>query len=100
MLAVVVGFTGLDERSQVTDFVVVQQEQTVEVVEEYSVNDLTAFLASLGGSLGLFLGFSCFDCLIMAINAMHDRNKMAMRENAFGEGQESIISTRTEKSTV
>ncbi len=48
---------------------------TIEMVEEYQVNDLTGIVASLGGSLGLFLGFSCFDCLVMALNAMHNNNK-------------------------
>ena len=46
---------------------------TIEVMEEYAVNDLTGILASLGGSLGLFLGFSCFDCLILALNAFYQR---------------------------
>ncbi len=35
----------------------------VEVMEEYDVYDLNGIVGSVGGSLGLFLGFSVFDCL-------------------------------------
>lgn len=35
---------------------------TIDVAEEYVVYDASGILAALGGSLGLFLGFSFFDC--------------------------------------
>ena len=36
----------------------------IQVEEEYVVVDFFALVASVGGSLGLFLGFSVLDCLL------------------------------------
>ncbi len=33
---------------------------------EYEVYDLSGIVGSVGGSLGLFVGFSFFDCLMVA----------------------------------
>jgi hypothetical protein len=30
--------------------------------EEYKLHDLSTIIAAVGGSMGLFLGFSCFQC--------------------------------------
>jgi hypothetical protein len=37
---------------------------TVEVMQEYEVYDFSGILGSLGGSLGLFIGFSFLDFLV------------------------------------
>ena len=33
----------------------------VQVKEEFLIYDLNAIVAAIGGSLGLFLGFSCYE---------------------------------------
>ncbi len=40
----------------------------VVVVEEYLAFDLNDIVSAVGGSLGLFLGFSCFEALRVAID--------------------------------
>lgn len=36
-------------------------ETEVRVKEEFLIYDLNAIVAAIGGSLGLFLGFSCYE---------------------------------------
>ncbi len=36
---------------------------TVELINEYKVYDLGTIVGTVGGTMGLFLGFSCFHCL-------------------------------------
>ena len=36
-------------------------ETEVQVKEEFLIYDLNAIVAAIGGSLGLFLGFSCYE---------------------------------------
>ncbi len=36
-------------------------------VREYEVYDLSGIVGSVGGSLGLFVGFSFFDCIIFIL---------------------------------
>ena len=45
----------------------------VKVTEEYVVYDFNGILAAMGGSLGLFLGFSCFDFLLIMQNLLLQR---------------------------
>ncbi len=36
---------------------------TVQFVNEYKLYDLGTIVGTVGGTMGLFLGFSCFHCL-------------------------------------
>ncbi len=50
----------------------------VMVSEEYQLFDFGAIVAAVGGSLGLFLGFSCWQCLKTMVRTCEDlrrRNK-------------------------
>ena len=40
----------------------------VEVLKEYEIYDFNGILGSVGGSLGLFVGFSFLDCLLNLVN--------------------------------
>ncbi len=48
----------------------------VEEHEEYEVYDFSGIVAALGGSLGLFLGFSCFSCLWAVCDSVANSKKM------------------------
>ncbi len=45
---------------------------TVELGDEHLIYDISRFLSSLGGSLGLFLGFSCLGILMSAIQKLRN----------------------------
>ena len=47
-----------------TDFFVFYGSTTVQVDTEYVLFDANAIVASVGGSLGLFLGFSCWQFVL------------------------------------
>ncbi len=36
--------------------------------EEYLLYDLNTIVAAVGGSLGLFLGFSCWHCMVLVVD--------------------------------
>ncbi len=40
----------------------------IEVLKEYAVYDFSGILGSVGGSLGLFVGFSFLDCLFSVLD--------------------------------
>ena len=40
----------------------------VTVTEEYLIYDIIGFVASVGGTLGIFIGFSFYDMIIRLIN--------------------------------
>jgi hypothetical protein len=42
----------------------------ISVSEEYQVYDLSSILGSLGGSLGLFVGFSILQCMLSTLNKL------------------------------
>ena len=44
------------------------ERHEVQVNEEYNVYDFTGILGSVGGSLGLFIGFSFLDMILYIIN--------------------------------
>ena len=44
------------------------ERHEVQVNEEYKVYDFTGILGSVGGSLGLFIGFSFLDMILYIIN--------------------------------
>jgi hypothetical protein len=52
----------------------------LQVKQEYEVYDLGAIIGSVGGSLGLFVGFSFLQCLLSTVNSLanwkKDRNIM------------------------
>lgn len=41
---------------------------TISIEEEYLLMDFSAIVSAVGGSLGLFLGFSCLDFLMQVLN--------------------------------
>ena len=41
----------------------------VEILKEYEIYDFNGILGSVGGSLGLFVGFSFLDCLLTGLNS-------------------------------
>lgn len=47
-----------------TSIYVFYRSSTVTVVEEYRLFDFNAIVAAVGGSLGLFLGFSCWQFVL------------------------------------
>ena len=59
-----------NEFSGLNEFYVYIAYETLHVEErtETLVVDAGAFLAAVGGNLGLFLGFSCFSCFLMIID--------------------------------
>ncbi len=54
---------------------------TIDVEEEFVVYDESGLVASLGGSLGLFLGFSFLNSLVALINAAFKGYKKLKVEN-------------------
>ena len=44
----------------------------VEVFEEYQIYEITSVIGSIGGTLGLFVGFSFFDISTKLINILKD----------------------------
>ncbi len=49
------------------------QSFTIEERVETLVDDLGSFLTSIGGNLGLFLGFSCFSLLVSLIEKLKSK---------------------------
>ena len=47
-------------------------EDEVEVFEEYLIYEITSVIGSIGGKLGLFVGFSFFDISTNLINILKD----------------------------
>ena len=47
-------------------------EDEVEVFEEYQIYEITSVIGSIGGTLGLFVGFSFFDISTKLINIFKD----------------------------
>ena len=47
-------------------------EDEVEMSEEYLIYEITSVIGSIGGTLGLFVGFSFFDISIKLINIFKD----------------------------
>ena len=47
----------------------------MEVKTEYIIYDIMGFISSVGGNLGLFLGFSCFDAVCGFLNTIEERLK-------------------------
>ena len=47
-------------------------EDEVEVFEEYLIYEITSVIGSIGGTLGLFIGFSFFDVSAKLINIFKD----------------------------
>ena len=47
-------------------------EDEVEVFEEYQIYEITSVIGSIGGTLGLFVGFSFFDISAKLINIFKD----------------------------
>ena len=45
-------------------------ENEVEVFEEYQIYEITSVIGSIGGTLGLFVGFSFFDISTKLINTL------------------------------
>jgi hypothetical protein len=39
---------------------------------EYYIYDFTAVVASIGGGIGMFLGFSCFGVASKAVSALYE----------------------------
>ena len=42
--------------------------QDIDVFTEIRLYDFSAIVAAVGGSLGLFLGFSCLDTILLFLN--------------------------------
>ncbi len=57
-----------DLSSNLTELYFYWDNLDVLVEEEYLLMDLNAIVAAIGGSLGLFLGFSCLDFLLMLLS--------------------------------
>ena len=55
------------------------------VFEEYSVFTLPSLVGSIGGSLGLFLGFSFLDCILKVLT-FFSKQKSPFQPKAFGSG--------------
>ena len=52
------------------------EDDNVIIEEEYLLMDLNAIVSAVGGSLGLFLGFSCLQILLEAVQNIEHRNLM------------------------
>ena len=46
---------------------------SITVNEEYWVYDTTGLIGAIGGSLGLFAGFSFFDCICLILNWIYSK---------------------------
>ena len=55
------------------------------VFEEYSVFTFPSLVGSIGGSLGLFLGFSFLDCILKVLT-FFSKQKSPFKPKAFGSG--------------
>ena len=53
-------------------FKAIIETKVVTMYEEYQVYDFNGFVGSVGGSLGLFIGFSFLDMILYLINKAQD----------------------------
>ena len=51
--------------------------RTSEIVveEEYMVYDFNGIVGTVGGSLGLFVGFSFLQCMLYILGSLHNKSK-------------------------
>ena len=71
---------------QVAILVLSYQSNTMTVLEEYLVFDLVAIISAIGGNLGLFLGFSFFQCctsMASKICTLKNRCKICKRSQPY-----------------
>ena len=54
---------GYEKNAQSLYMVIMYQSSDINVIEEYPIYDLSGMLGSIGGSLGICVGFSIFDVL-------------------------------------
>ena len=54
---------GFEKNAQSLNMVIMYQSSFIKVFEEYPIYDLSGMLGSIGGSLGICVGFSIFDLL-------------------------------------
>ena len=55
--------------------------EKINVFEETLIFDIIGLIGSLGGSLGLFVGFSCFGYLSPVLDALFDRPADLFQQN-------------------
>ena len=55
------------------DFILLSGSNSITVNEEYWVYDTTGLIGAIGGSLGLFAGFSFFDCICLILNWIYTK---------------------------
>jgi hypothetical protein len=54
---------------------------SVTINEEYLIYDIYSFVGSVGGYMGLFIGFSFFDFGVMIVNYLIDKSINGVAEN-------------------
>ena len=76
-------------------------DMAVPTHEEYLLYDFNAIVSAVGGSLGLFLGFSCYEIVKMCLNKVSGDKKSGVgdesgeQENGW-EGRNGVTSNATE----
>ena len=55
-------------RDKYIDVYLIWEDNLVYIEEEYLLMDFNSIVSAVGGSLGLFLGFSCLDFLMQLLN--------------------------------
>ena len=55
------------------DFILLSGSNSITVNEEYWVYDTTGLIGAIGGSLGLFAGFSFFDCICVILDCIYSK---------------------------
>ena len=57
-------------------FWIMPKSDTVKIHREFRVYDEIGLIGSIGGSLGLFVGFSFYDLICYAVDAIKNRIRM------------------------
>ena len=59
---------GFEKNAQSLNVIIMYQSSDIKVFEEYPIYDLSGMLGSIGGSLGICVGFSIFDVLSIIVD--------------------------------
>ena len=67
------------------------QSDHLRLLEEYLVFDFTSILVAIGGSLGLFLGFSFFQCATGLCSNTMDFTRRLFEKKHYNENQPQAV---------
>ncbi len=74
------------------EFLIKIESSKIEEFREYEIYDFNGIVASVGGSIGLFVGFSFLDCLLALLNRAQfyfaNRTKQGIGEGVWGKTDE------------